>query len=254
MLADKNLKVEVWAAEPLMANPVAFTFDEKGRCFLVETNRHTQGVPDMRGKPWLDDDLACRTVADRVAMYKQVQVRHAPREQREDPSRLGLHRQRQSRQIGHLRRWLQPTRGWPRGRRAGPQRRCLLHLHSRSLSAQGHEGREQGRREEIARVSGFGVHVQYLGHDLHGLIIGPDGRLYMSVGDRGFNIITKEGKKLFNPDSGAVLRCDLDGSNLEVIHKGLRNPQELAFDDFRQPLHLGQQLRFGRPGAVGLRG
>ena len=52
VFADKGLKVEVWAAEPLLANPVAFTFDEKGRCFVVETFRHTQGVPDTRGKPW----------------------------------------------------------------------------------------------------------------------------------------------------------------------------------------------------------
>ena len=51
VLADKNLKLDVWAAEPLLANPVCFTFDEKGRCFVVETYRHTQGVPDTRGKP-----------------------------------------------------------------------------------------------------------------------------------------------------------------------------------------------------------
>src|SRR5205823_11381456 len=67
-----GLKAELWAAEPLLANPVAFSFDERGRCFVAETFRHSDGVPDIRGHmAWLDDDLACRTVRDRFHLLKK---------------------------------------------------------------------------------------------------------------------------------------------------------------------------------------
>src|SRR5947209_7274761 len=42
-----GLKVELYAAEPLFANPVALNFDNRGRCYVVETWRFEHGVVDI---------------------------------------------------------------------------------------------------------------------------------------------------------------------------------------------------------------
>ncbi|MBA4190110.1 MAG: hypothetical protein C0467_19165 [Planctomycetaceae bacterium] len=229
-VAEKDLKVEVWASEPHLANPVAFAFDEKGRCFVVETFRHTQGVPDTRGKPWLDDDLAARTVADRVELYKKFKYGQYP----ENSERLRLiwdstgsgKADMDSVFAEGFNRYEDGIAAGVLARKGDVFFACIPDLY-RLRDPKG----ENKATEKTSLASGFGIHIQFIGHDLHGLRMGPDGKLYMSVGDRGLNITTKEGRKLFNPDSGAVLRCDPDGSNLEIVHMGLRNPQELAFDD-----------------------
>src|SRR5437868_1716823 len=45
---DKDLKCELFAAEPMVANIVAFSIDEKGRFFVSETCRVGEGVIDNR--------------------------------------------------------------------------------------------------------------------------------------------------------------------------------------------------------------
>ncbi|HEV3146906.1 MAG TPA: PVC-type heme-binding CxxCH protein [Gemmataceae bacterium] len=231
-----GVEVKLWAAEPLMANPVAFCFDEKGRCFLAETFRLHHGVTDNRSHMnWLDDDIACRTVADRVAMYKKYAKEKFASTYEKEHDRIRL---------------IEDTKG------AGVADKATVFADGFHLAEDGlgagvlaHHGnlyytcipnlwllkdtKGAGKADERdILATGFGVHVAFLGHDLHGLRIGPDGRLYFSCGDRGFNVKTKEGRQLFVPDCGAVLRCDLDGSNLEVVHTGLRNPQKLAFDQY----------------------
>src|SRR5216117_2341583 len=67
-----GLRVDLWAAEPMLANPVAFNFDEKGRAYVCETFRLGAGVDDIRQiMDWLDEELACRTVDDRLAEMKR---------------------------------------------------------------------------------------------------------------------------------------------------------------------------------------
>jgi quinoprotein glucose dehydrogenase len=81
-------------------------------------------------------------------------------------------------------------------------------------------------------TTGYGMHIAYAGHDTHGLTVGPDGKIYWTVGDKGINTTSKEGRHFFYPNQGGVMRCNQDGSELEVFAHGLRNVQELAFDEF----------------------
>ncbi len=233
MRVPSGMEAKVWAAEPLLANPVAFCFDEKGRCYVAETFRLHAGVTDNRGHMyWLDDDLASRTVADRVAMYrKHLKDRFKTYETEHDRVRLiedtkgkgiadkatvfadGFHRAADGIGAGLL------------ARKGSVYYTCIPDLWQ--LRDTDGDGKADVRS---SLATGFGIHVAFLGHDMHGLRMGPDGLLYFSIGDRGLNVTTKEGVHLFYPDTGAVLRCEPDGSHLEVVHIGLRNPQELAFD------------------------
>src|SRR5207237_1289322 len=51
MKLPAGVKADLWAAEPHVANIVAFHFDEKGRCYVAETFRLHHGVTDNRSHP-----------------------------------------------------------------------------------------------------------------------------------------------------------------------------------------------------------
>lgn len=62
-----GLRAELFAAEPMLANPVAIDVDPKGNVYVSETFRLHAGVTDIRGHMnWLDDDLASRSATRRV--------------------------------------------------------------------------------------------------------------------------------------------------------------------------------------------
>lgn len=81
-------------------------------------------------------------------------------------------------------------------------------------------------------VHGFANHIGYGNHDLHGLVQGLDGKIYWSMGDRGTDVISREGKRFAYPHTGTILRCNPDGTDFEVFASGLRNCQAFDFDNY----------------------
>ena len=81
-------------------------------------------------------------------------------------------------------------------------------------------------------------------HGIHAFTFGPDGKLYFNFGNAGDSILDKNGNIVKDPEGvavnnvgkpyrqGMVFRCDLDGSNMEVLGNNFRNIYEVAVDAF----------------------
>ncbi len=238
MQVDEGFQVRLWAAEPMVQDPVALYVDEKGRVFTAETERQTNGVEDNRGHGyWLMDDLAAQTVEDRLEMFVKWQDRfeggldYFRRGDEwirliEDTDGNGF----ADKSTFFARNFNDPLDGTGAGVLYWNGDVYYTNIpHLWKLRDIDNDGQAETREPVF---SGFGVRVALRGHDMHGLVIGPDGKLYWSIGDRGYHVRTAEGGLLHDPGAGAVFRCNLDGSDLEVFHSSLRNPQELAFDKY----------------------
>ena len=228
-------KGELWAAEPSVAHGVAFDLVDDGRVFVAESFRAWRGVPDIRGiMPWLDEDLAAKSVEDRLAEMK----RHLTEEEMK-----GYYKNTE------IVRLLRDTKG------AGKADFSVVFAENFATPLDGvasgvlargkdvwfanipniwklHDEDGDGVADSRQSISyGHGIRVGFLGHDLHGLTWGPDGKLYFSIGDRA-SMLQTEGHLVGTPDSGAAFRCNPDGTEMEMFYRGLRNPQQLVFDEW----------------------
>lgn len=227
-------KMELFAAEPDVANGVALFVDYDGTVLVCESFRQEKGIEDNRGHAeWLLDDLAARSVDDRLA-YIQKHLGDKVGDYMQNDDRLRLLRDEDGDGIADkVSVFAKGFNGILDGTGAGVLRyrgdvfyTCIPDL----WMLRDTDGDDVADMRKSLQT-GYGVRFAFRGHDMHGLIIGPDGRLYFSIGDRGYNVQTDSGHWV-DPASGAVFRCELDGSHFEVVSTGLRNPQELAFDEF----------------------
>ena len=233
----EGFEAAVIATEPQIQDPVAFWVDPDGTLLVAETERTNHGTMDNRSSPWqLEDDLQALTVADRVAYLEKWKDKRA--------NGMDFYREKEDR----VRRSIDsdgdgvydastifagPFNDVADGIGAGVMTIGdeVWYTNIPHLWRLVDEDGDGVAETQEAIQSGFGVRFALYGHDMHGLAIGPDGRIYWSIGDRGYHLETADGRILADPRSGAVFRCERDGSNLEVFATGLRNPQEIAFND-----------------------
>ena len=247
-----QVSIERWSGDLNVPDPVACTVDPQGRIYVTSTTRRKAADLDIRQHPmWIEDDVALTSVEEKREFLKRELAPgklRLPRGDLKDHNGDGLidwhdltvHSER----IYQLR----DTDG------DGTADKITVFAEGFNTEVTGiaagilyHDGWVYATiapdlwrlkdtdddgvadvREVVAH--GFGMHIAYAGHDMHGPRLGLDGRIYWSIGDKGANVMSKEGKRWFRPHEGCVMRVEPDGTGFEIFAHGLRNVQEVAFD------------------------
>ncbi|QEL16306.1 PVC-type heme-binding CxxCH protein [Limnoglobus roseus] len=209
----EGFKLEIVSTEPTVVNPVGMTFAPDGRLFVLEWKEDpynltrwfefketfhyrdgtTRQVATM--KKWIGDPLKELTLNGATGQYDAAKVIVMD----ELPSTVLYHD------------------GW-------------MYLTGRGTVRRYKQSKPGGLwdvKETIAQ--GF---CGYHHHQVSGLTIGNDGKLYITSGDDDNVVEGSDGSRATVLRTGAVFRCNPDGSQMEVFSLGYRNPyRDVAQDE-----------------------
>jgi quinoprotein glucose dehydrogenase len=246
-----GLKIDLWASDSLLQDPVAIAVDDKGAIFVNSTNRNKASEFDIRGhRDWMTESIGFQTVEDRRAFLRRT---FAPENSAKnawlpdmngDGSHDWLDLKVEKEEIYKIEDLNgdsyadQSTRVFNGfNEEVTDVAGGLLVRKKDAFVAIGpdlmrlkHKGGQWTKPESIS--TGYAVHIGFGGHGMSGLTEGPDGKIYWQIGDIGANITAKDGKQYKNPNSGVIVRSNPDGSEFEVYASGLRNTHEFVFDNY----------------------
>jgi quinoprotein glucose dehydrogenase len=237
--APDGMVTKLFAREPDVQDPTAITFDDQNRLYIAETHRFERGIEDNRRNPWVADDYKLTSTAERLEMLKKYAEKFPDKKPMEYFTKYSekirvIEDRDDDGKCDHATIYADGFNNPLDGTAAGVMAldgkiyfACIPHVW---LLEDTNGDLKADKRESLQE--GYGISVSLSGHDLNGFALGPDNRIWFTIGDRGYNLKTKEGKHLYSQYEGAVFRMERDGSNLEVVHTGLRNPKEIAFDRF----------------------
>jgi len=253
-LAD-GITRELWASEKLLGDTVAIHVDDKGRIWAGITQRSNNSEFDIRGYPeWEHPSVAFSTVEDRRAFLQSelAPEKSAQNERIPDRNKDGSHDWRDLAVVKEKVVRLEDTQ---RTGKADFAQTAVEDFNTEVTDVIGGMFYNDQTNELFVNVApdfwrlkdtdgdgvmesktslanGYGVHIGFSGHGLSGAMLGPDGKMYYSMGDIGTSVTDSTGKKWHYPNQGVIVRSEVDGSNFEVFAAGLRNIYEFSFDKY----------------------
>jgi putative membrane-bound dehydrogenase-like protein len=204
----EGLEVKPFAAEPMLINPTNIDVDSKGRVWVLEAYNYRPGI---NGNP-------TNPQGDRIVIL-------------EDTNGDG---QADSRKVFYQ----SPELNAPLG---------IAVLDSMVIVSQSpyiwkmFDDNRDGKadRKEVL-FSGIGGDQH--DHGAHAFTFGPDGKLYFNLGNEGKQLLDAKDNPVLDQDGdpigpkkyrqGMVFRCNLDGSQVEVLGHNFRNNYEAAVDSY----------------------
>ena len=207
-----KLDVNLFAAEPFLANPTNIDVDHLGRVWVCEVINYRQKIAN--------GDIPERTEGDRIIVVEDTDG---------DGSADKTHVFYQGRDVDSAHGICVLGN------------RVIVSANDSVFYLIDDDGDLKADRKELLFT---GIGGTQHDHGIHAFVFGPDGKLYFNFGNEGKQICDAKGKPIVDragnvvKDSirpyqqGMVFRCNLDGSEFETLAWNFRNNWEVAVDSF----------------------